>query len=389
MVGTRKVAAALAAVISLAVSMAVPAPRASAIENAVTVGSSRVELTFNDPPANGGVDWSHLDKFVRLIDDAESGSSIRIAIHYLSKQWVTDAVLAAKNRGVSVSVVLDGKHTRQAAETSLINGLGAQLRVYGSSSSGGGCLSSDPGGYMHAKYMLLSKTKDSTGTYRSNVVWVSSANLTEPSGAQQFNSSATIYGDATLYSGFLAHLWDPMWARNRNYPGNDYYVASMPRGYFGSSASNATVFVSPEQNTDLVLNRLNNISSDANCRIRVMEASFSDTRSAVADKLVALKSGGCKVWIMTGPGDAMNEAQLKKFKGAGISVHKGKIHDKMILVSEGVNNAHTWVLFGSHNLTKSALQKQDNILMRLEDSQALYDAFYAHFNRAYNHYPAA
>lgn len=363
---------------------------AQALESSMVVGSSRVELTFNDPLAAGGVDWAHLDKFVRLIKDAPNTATIRIGIHYLAQAWVANEIIAAKNRGVTVNVVLDGKHTRQGAETTLIGALGALLRVCGSASTGGGCISSDSGGYMHAKYMLLSQTKDSAGTLRSNVVWVSSANLTQPSGAQQFNSSVTVYGDGTLYSGYLSHVWNPMWARNRNYPNNDYYVASMPRGYFGSATSNSTVFVSPEQNTDQILGRLNNIDPDSNCRIRVMHASFSDGRSAVADKLVSLKAGGCKIWIMVGnSSDAMSPSNLTKFKNAGISVHKGKIHDKMILVSEGANNAHTWVLFGSQNLTEASLRKQDNLLMRLEDNQAMYDAFYAHFNRAYNNYPAA
>ena len=81
---------------------------AQALESSMVVGSSRVELTFNDPLAAGGVDWAHLDKFVRLIKDAPNTATIRIGIHYLAQAWVANEIIAAKNRGVTVNVVLDG-----------------------------------------------------------------------------------------------------------------------------------------------------------------------------------------------------------------------------------------------------------------------------------------
>ncbi len=375
----------VALLLPLGISAATPA---GASEVTTTVGTKKVELTFNNPlTASGGVDWSHIDKLRRLIADTPSGATIRLAIYIVTQDSVVDSIRAALARGVNVQIVADGSGdsvTTQRSQLSTL--LGSQMKICGSSASGGGCLSSATDGHMHAKYMLISSTKDDAGNAQSNVVWVSSANLTKPSGAEQFNNSVTIYGDSDLYNDYVNEVWNPMRAAARNYSGNDFYVASMPRGYFGSSASNSTVFVSPEQNTDLVKNRLDNISPDTNCRIRVMEASISNGRSAVVDKLVSLKAGGCKIWAMVG---SIDSTQLTKLKNAGISVHKGAIHDKMILVSEGVNNAHTWVLVGSHNLTNLALRSEDNILMRLEYSQAMYDGFYAHFNDAYNNYPSA
>lgn len=377
----------LIAVLTLVVTGLVSPARAAAAENSVTVGTRTVEVTFNNPLADsGGVDWAHHNKLIRLIDDAPAGSEIRIGLYLITRDNVVAAIQSAAARGVDVYVVADGSDDSDTAQrATLASALGARMRVCGSASTGGGCLSNSADGHMHAKYMMLSQTKDNGGTLRNDVVWVSSANMTKPSGAEQFNNSVTVYDDATLYGGFMTHVWNPMWARLRNYPNNDYYVASMPRGYFGSADSNSTVFVSPEQTTDLVLNRLNNIQPDSSCRIRVIEASIYNSRSAVVDKLVSLKNSGCKVWAMVGKIDG---PQLTKLKNAGISVHKGAIHDKMILISEQ-SGSHTWVLVGSHNLTNLSLQHEDNILMRLEDSQPLYDAFYAHFNDAYNNYPNA
>lgn len=384
----RRIFTALLGVALLLPLGAFAATPADASEVTTTVGTKKVELTFNNPlTAADGADWAHIDKLRRLIADTPSGATIRLAIYLVTRDNVVDAVRAAVARGVQVQVVADGSGDSATTQRSqLATLLGSQMKICGSASAGGGCLSSATDGHMHAKYMLISNTKDDLGNPQSNVVWVSSANMTKPSGAEQFNNSVTIYGDADLYNDYLTQVWNPMRAAARNYPGNDFYVASMPRGYFGSDASKSTVFVSPEQNTDLVANRLDNISPDSNCRIRVMEASISNGRSAVVDKLVSLKAGGCKIWAMVG---SIDSTQLTKLRNAGISVHKGAIHDKMILVSEGVNNAHTWVLVGSHNLTQLALRSEDNILMRLEYSQPLYDAYYAHFNDAYNNYPNA
>ena len=42
------------------------------------------------------------------------------------------------------------------------------------------------------------------------------------------------------------------------------------------------------------------------------------------------------------------------------------------------------ILTGSHNLSESALKRNDELLLKVSDSQPLYDAFYDHFNAAYN-----
>ena len=42
------------------------------------------------------------------------------------------------------------------------------------------------------------------------------------------------------------------------------------------------------------------------------------------------------------------------------------------------------MLAGSHNLTLSALRHNDELLIKVTDSQPMYDAFYTHFNDAYN-----
>jgi hypothetical protein len=45
--------------------------------------------------------------------------------------------------------------------------------------------------------------------------------------------------------------------------------------------------------SDIVVNRLDDITPDSACRVRVMEASVRDGRLDVVDQIIKLKNGGC------------------------------------------------------------------------------------------------
>lgn len=380
--------AVMALIIAGAVVHAEPA-RASQRPVTVTIDKTRVDLTFNDPVANGGRDLTMLNKLIALFDGAPAGSTVRIGLYSITANIVYRAIERAVNRGVNVYVVHNGEDQKSTDDSpqALANLLGSRHRWcdHGSSSLayGGGCLSNSHTGLMHMKYILFSATKDAGGTTRNWVTWIGSANMTYGSGSDLFNNSFTFYNDKTLYDEFYNHIWVAQW-NERTYSNNDFYVASLPRGYFGSPDSNSTVYAAPEQNTDQVVNRLNYVKPDADCRIRVMEASINDTRIDVVKKLVALKNGGCKVWVDVGN---IHSEALATFKAAGIPVHKSPVHDKMILIYSKYGDSttnRTIVLSGSHNLSLSALVHNDELLIKVTDSQAMYDAFYTHFNDAYN-----
>ncbi|BCJ37035.1 hypothetical protein Athai_45380 [Actinocatenispora thailandica] len=354
-----------------------------------TIGSSPVDIVFNDPVDHGGQDTAQLQKMIALIDGAPAGSSIHIALYSISANIVYDAIADAVDRGVHVYAVHNGEDQKSTDDSpaALANLLGADHHWcdHGSASLayGGGCLSTSSTGLMHAKYMLFSQTADASGTQHQWVTWFGSPNMTYASGANEFNDSFTVYGDQQLYDGFYQQLWQPMWAE-RSYPNDDFYVASAPRGYFGSAASHVQVYASPEQTTDLVVNRLNYVDADDSCRVRVMEASITNGRMAVVNKLVSLHQQGCHTWVDVG---SIASQPLSALKAAGIPVHTSPVHDKTILVYgryAGSTGDRTLVFTGSHNLTYSALHYNDEILVKVEDSQAMYDAFFAHFNDAYN-----
>lgn len=347
------------------------------------LGGHPVHAHFTNPPAFGGNDPTILDEAIRLIDDTPKGATIRAAIHSLTVNGVGEALIAAKKRGVTVRVAEDGSDELDADETprKLAAALGANHVFCGAGKTNGnhGCVTSDPSGIMHTKLFTFSKTKDPKGVMREEVAWFGSANMTHATGAKTFNNTITVYGDHALYQNlntYFGHLFN-----QKHYSGNDYYDADEKRGFFVTDT--ARIYLSPNEDGDLVKSRLNDIDADKSCRVRVAQSMIHDARIELVDLLVSLKKGGCKVWVV---GNDIEPKSLARLKGAGISVHENKVHDKTIIVDAkfaGSSKNRYLVFTGSHNWTYSANYRNDELFVRLE-SKALYDAFYAHWSDAYN-----
>ncbi len=389
--------------VALATTAAVLAPitvftaqPAHALQGPVTttIGTAQLEAVFSAPTADGNGDQRLLDQYIRLIDGTPAGESIRAGIYSIAANKVYDAFVRAKNRGVKIYVVHSGHDKAADDETplKLASLLGSNHRWcdHGATdgSQGEACISNSNTGLQHAKYALFSKTKNASGTLKSHVTWFGSANLTYATGAKTFNNTITVYGDQATYDGFYNGYWLPQW-EERTYANNDFYRSGMcgpvECGFFGSTNANVHVYGSPEQELDLVEGRLGYVDPDADCRIRVMQASINDTRMAVVNKLVELKHAGCKVWVVV---DGIGQQALATLKGAGIPVRQHEVHDKMFLTnSRYAGSAHLRpiVFTGSHNLSLSALRHNDELFVKVNDSPALYDAYFNHFNDAYNY----
>jgi len=337
---------------------------------AVRVDEKRIELTFNTPGST-----AQIAKAVRLINGAPAGSLIRMSLYNLTVDDVYTALIRAKRRGVDLRVVGNGENSDAELMQRLSGRLGSHFKWCWNA-----CISSHDEGIMHAKYMLFSRTRDNTGTLRSKVVWVSSANFS-PSGYEKSNNSVTTYSDGTLYDGYVSDVWKPMWSSTR---WSDYYDSESGRGYFGSPASNTTVYVSPEAQYDLIYTRLGYIDPGSDCVIRVMHNMINDSRSAVVERLVDFKERGCTVRVAAYSIDSGNR---DRFHAAGIPYKTGlKIHDKAIIIKaryDGSSTPRTIILTGSHNLSYSALRYNDELLVKITDSKDLYRAFVDHFQDLY------
>jgi hypothetical protein len=338
-------------------------------------------FTRPDKPCSGaapGLDNHILEELTRLIKAVPAGGRIDGHIFSITVDSVARALLEAQQRGVDVWISTDGAVAKSddPAKTTYLDKL--THKVYCTSGGRSSCVSSADKAISHTKLFVFSATTTPDGAPAKDVVWLGSANQTYASGMRLYNNTATIYGDRPLFTKFRGYLDDLYDRRTRA----DYYEPASGRGHF--LAESADVYVSPEEQTDLVVNRLDDINPDGNCEIRVIQASIRDSRLDVVRRLVALKQGGCKVMVVA---HTVEPSALAAFTRANIRVRTKPIHDKSFIVHAkyGANVEHR-VYTGSHNLSGGAAHKYDEIFVKLageRQNHPVYDAYLTHFQDAY------
>jgi hypothetical protein len=370
---------------SLAPVAATAVPSPGCVAHASLAGHSTwFFFTRPDRPCRGtagsGVDMNAVDELTRLIGTVPAGGRIDGHIFSISVDAVARALLDAQTRGVDVRMSMDGgvASSTDTAKTSYLDKLAK--KVYCTHSNNRSCISTADGAISHTKLFTFSTATAPDGAVSSNVVWFGSANQTYASGARLYNNTVTVYGEASLYTQLRAYL-DDLYAQRRY---ADYYDPASGRGHLLAAA--ADIYASPETQTDLVVNRLDDITPDASCRIRVMQASVRDSRLDVVAELARLQRGGCRIWVVS---DTVEPDALDALKAAGIPVRRMPIHDKSFIVYAKYGAAYQYRIYsGSQNLSGSAAHKYDEIFVKLAPetgaTHPVYDAYFTHFNDAYN-----
>ncbi len=182
----------LAAVVAVAGVGLIQVPQAAAETASVVTGP-----TFNNPTGEASEQNAILDHVADLIKGAVPGSSIRISMFVFGSQWLANLLVDAKNRGVSVQVILDHDsltNSEGADAYPILHGLGSYSPSTGATASwvlvcpaGGACLAADPDptdsshGVNHNKFYLFSRTSGAAADDSlavNDVVVQTSANLT-------------------------------------------------------------------------------------------------------------------------------------------------------------------------------------------------------------------
>ncbi len=300
---------------------------------------SNFSRPFRAVTNSGDGDFTLLDDLERIIRgsyiDPNSGSrlpaaTVRGNTVYLSISQMPESkrvgreLIRAAKAGVRVRVI-HGRATQSSASRSLQKALNkrglrdSRFKICAKGKSLA-CLSSLNGAIMHSKILLVNNTFTRDGKPAKGAIWSGSANLGGRSAEQTYNNGLTIYNDRKLWAE-TSRLWDDMYAE-RNI-GNDYlnyvrknssrygiddgeaqaagYTAGKANyGMFYSNLANVTIYATPIRATpangkDPVMNLLNRVVPDDQCRIRVQHNRFKYRRIAVAEKLVELSNGGCKI----------------------------------------------------------------------------------------------
>jgi HKD family nuclease len=387
--GTEKPAGAVTAPAAAAVAPTIP----TTAPVHTTLAGYPVWAHFTNPRAYpGGVDDTIHAELRRLIRNAKPNSTIRGSIHSLNMVAVAQELVNAQDqRNVDVRLVIDGKNDVKDPNDAVV--LIKKIKHVEFCKDGGrlSCISTNSSGIMHAKLFTFTETTDPTGAARQKVSWFGSPNLTDTSGSKQFNNAITVYGDEDLFDGLNAYFGD-MYAK-RDFKDNDYYDSGAARGYYMATAADA--YASPEQvgETDTIATRLNDLTPDTNCKLRIGMKSVHDNRPKLVTLVEDFRKAGCQVWIVVttkSNGDIdMDEDVYEDFIKAGVQIRKIKnIHDKFF-VAYGKFGAtyQARVYTGSQNWTKSALNYNDELFVKMAPESAtvhpLYDGYVGHFNNAF------
>jgi phosphatidylserine/phosphatidylglycerophosphate/cardiolipin synthase-like enzyme len=349
----------------------------------------RFEAVFSDL-TGVTVDDSIHNHIARLINDTPSGEQIRVTLTSMTVNLIRDALVNAKNRGVTVYVVGNGEGNTPSDGTEndmeyVARNLGSTFRWCNASDSASPCVSTNVNGIMHMKLYLFTKTKDSSGVLRSWVSVFGSSNPTGAGGSTMWNNMVTTYNAQGLYDLLHLRIFSPLWSQT-HYANNDWYDSASGRGYGVDAASDATIYASVDQDTDLWFNRLDGVDAGTDCEIRVAMLMFYDERIAVANKLRDLKRAGCQVYVVA---DSMEPSAISSLKSAAIAPRKNNTHDKFIIINArygGSAGRRQIVFTGSHNLTYSAKWQNDELIVKVADNAPMYDAFKLHFDRMWNSY---
>lgn len=355
-----------------------------------TVGGYLTYAHFANPDTHNGRDETIINEVKRLIDSTPAGETIRGNIYSLSVDRIAQALRDAQTRKVKVVISLDQQNDND--DESAVTYIRQLTNHHFCTGPGQACISNDGSSIAHAKYYTFSKTLDPAGAARTNVSWFGSANMTYGSGSDQFNNAITVYGDPALFAG-LNKFADAMY--NQSYRGTNFYDSASGRGYYLGAAASA--YASPEAagETDTIVTRLNDMTGDSQCQLRIGMAFVNDSRPELVKLVKTFRSKGCRVWMVVGSENGkihMDSDVYKELSGAGVKIRraaKGNLHDKFFLAYGKFGSAYQYKVYtGSQNWSSSALSRNDELFVKMapetESSHPLYQAFYDHFNDAYN-----
>ncbi|WP_185921646.1 phospholipase D-like domain-containing protein [Streptomyces sp. WAC06614] len=385
------------------------APGAQAVDDTVAVTA-----TFNDPAGTTAQQDAIRNQLISLVNRAPAGSEINGSVYLITDGGVRSALVAAKQRGVKVKVIVDGDAVADVdpdsgkatgSEYSALaaaGGLGtdpsadswvmacpAHRGCIGNRDLGGG----DDGAINHNKFFLFSKVGAT-----ENVVFQTSANLTTSQRRNLYNNAVTLPDNGSgLYAAYR-NYWQDLQTYGSSGTGLAHYYKTQDSGpyktYFFPRQEKAGTTYSTDAGTDTVVSLLGNLDcAGGTGRVRIGMYAF--TRPQVADKLVELQAAGCRVELLhNGEEGNLGTTVQNTIAGklgyvarcAGTATDSGGasrtigIHSKYLLVEGtylGVPNRKL-VFTGSHNYTFPNLRSHDETLLKI-DNPAVHDAFAANF----------
>ncbi|HET6167984.1 MAG TPA: phospholipase D-like domain-containing protein [Marmoricola sp.] len=342
-----------------------------------------VAITPDSYTAPTGVTFSHpyrkhykykiRDRIVRAINSVPSGARIQMASWSFASRTYTRALKNAKNRGVTVQIILSARNKRSNSDyRTLRDFFGTSVTSSGSWVKKCSYSCRGVGGTMHSKIFLFSQV------YRTPSVMMSgSANLTDFAVSNQWNQMSTVSGNKPVYSDAVTIFWQMAADRKANPVYVEKTYPTLTNYYYPTTS----VITS----TDFMYKALNRVqctgaanTSDGRTVIKIaMYAWYQDRGKWLAKRVRYLWEHGCKIRIVY----AISSNPVKKvlYSPAG----RGRIPMRQILLTntEGTpiyylhdkwvairghygTNTRAWMAFqGSFNFSDLGFYSDENFQM--------------------------
>lgn len=394
---TRSIAAGAAMTLALG-GLAAGYTTATATTASAETITPTTTAVFNDP--TDSVDrWKVRDHIVNLIDSADTGSRIDVAMYVFLDDTVAQALMRADaERDVHVRVVVDQQTAaRDAADRPGYNRLKSTFGNFTQMSlaerqasswlrtctTDRACISSAPSSYNprnHNKFFLFSSVGG------KKVVVNSSANLTE---TNLWNNAVTLVDDDALYTHYATYFNELAHSRNNR---NDVYNEFGGTGDVSSSKvwffPRATPSSGNQSANDTIGDILANTTCTSSTRIKIGMRNLGDTdpassatkaRLRIANELLDCAQSGADVEIVYNVmhpdfRDVIKQSpRITRYRTAtGPSVHS----KYMLIDGTFAGTAGKWIFTGSHNYDLDSLRDNDENLMRL-DNASIYSQYAA------------
>lgn len=364
---------------------------------------------FNNPYGSSSEQWAIMNRVKDAINNAPTGSVVRIAAFSITLPQMADAMISAKNRGVNVRVVTDDhlynkEDPDSAAKTAQTERLKSALGTNISNTSyikicHLGCMSNNQYASMHAKLFMFSTTGKS-----KQVTMMGSANM---SGTHlvAWNNMFTTVGDVTVYDTMRIYF-----DRMATEPDDENAYQNI------LSETGRRVYTFPRAGVDTLSEDiywgiLDNVKctgvasgygsvpgtpSSSKTVIRIAMFKWTENRLGVATKLRDLSNAGCdvQVAISKSQGDFDPSALVTILSNGKIKVkdldknsdgnggYKNYLHHKYIAINGYYyDDSSSKVVFtGSPNLSSASMRYSNETMIRIYTT-ATYDSYLSNFNK--------
>lgn len=318
----------------------------SSIINSTIISPSPITVFFSKPATTLSKSATHgLEaNLVNALNQASS--SIDMAIYALSLDTITQSLLAAHQRNITVRVLTDSDHLQWDAFQTLIN---AGITVKGDERSA----------LMHNKFTIIDR----------NEVWTGSMNLTYSGAYRNHENLVRINNHQAALN--YSEEFEQLWAGIHN-------QANVVSNYLLLDNTPIDIHFSPDDRFRET--RLLPLLKQATQSVHMM--AFAFTSEAIATELLQLKAKGVEIKIVVDKGQSgQSSSQYDDLLAQHVDIvqdgHAHKLHHKVIIIDQ------RYVVTGSYNFSQNAEKRNDENSLVI-DNPILAQQFAAEFNAIYS-----